>query len=324
MPERLLGADGIDWAALMPAGPPAEIPACLRVLRSAKHPLRSAKAESKRRRAAYERLSEILVHQGSRSPASAAAVPFLVAIVTDPAIPDRFAALDVLRAIATGDESYWLIEQPDAAAERVEVARLSTLTVEQLEAEQDAWIEAAPDEEERQARARRALFADVEDDRRARQWDIAAYDAVRAHAPAYAALLDAEPPADRIYAAYLLAWFPEERATALPGLRRMIEADPDPIAASVACVAAGLCAPGTEDETLVAALADRHRRAENRAERWSAAIGLARVTAAIDPDVRADLAAAAEAPAPVPHWPFLDGDIAEVAALTLLRAPEHQ
>jgi hypothetical protein len=310
VPERRTDVDRVDWAALHADGPWADVPAALHAAWS---------ADADRRRHAYDLLVDRLTGQGTRTPAGAAAAPFLIDIVADPEAPDRFGACQVLRQIAIGDEQAWLVEQPDTAAERGEVARTATLTVADLRAEEAAWVAAAADKHERQARDWHARTSDVEADRRARRWNMEAYDAVRAGVPAYLAALAAADAGTRLYAAHLLAYFPEDRWTIVPALRRMIAGDPDPIAASVACVAAGLCAQGAEDRPLLAALAKRRDRSEHLAERWSAAIGLGRATNYPGLDVVVEIEQAAEATAPVPHWPFLDGDIAAVASLTLDR-----
>nr|WP_239087344.1 HEAT repeat domain-containing protein [Actinoplanes digitatis] len=201
---------------------------------------------------------------------------------------------------------------------RAEVGRKAAMTVEELEREQSQWVAAADDEDERSARETRALFADVEEDRDQLVVDLAAYDAVRAGVPVYAAALADPHPAVRLYAAHLLAWFPEENTRSIPALTAAIAGDPSPIVAATASVAAGLCA-GRPDDALTAALTGR-LAAENRAERWSAAIGLARATTRPDRAALEELyGCLLEAGAPVPHWPFLDGDISTMAALTVAR-----
>ena len=48
-------------------------------------------------------LSRAVCPEGARWPASAAVVPFLVALVDDPSTPDRESVLSLLRAVVVGD-----------------------------------------------------------------------------------------------------------------------------------------------------------------------------------------------------------------------------
>ncbi|MCA2218230.1 HEAT repeat domain-containing protein [Jidongwangia harbinensis] len=313
MPERRNDAESVHWASLEVYGPPEEVPVALHAIWS---------SDPERRMLGYEYLSDRLVHQGSRSPASAAAVPFLIDVVADPAAPDRFAACQVLRQIAIGEEEFTLNERPNFAHLRQEAARRATMTVEELKADEAAWVAGAADLQERAARERRTSFSNVERDRLTEQWDIEAYDAVRAGVPVYVVALSANHPATQIYAAQLLAYFPEESPSVVPALIPLIGGE-DPIVASAAAVAAGICARGTEDPAAAAAIAARWERAENLAERWATGIGLAQLLNDPGPEILADVEAATEAPAPVPHFPFLDGDIAAVAAYTLDRLEDR-
>ena len=309
MPERRSDAESVDWSSLEVYGPPEEVPIALNAIWS---------GDPQRRMLGYEYLSDRLVHQGSRYPASAVAAPFLIDVVADPDAPDRFLACSVLRQIAIGEEEFTLNERPDFAHLRRETARKATMTVEELKADEAAWVAAAADPELRAAREQRARHGNVERDRLSERWNIEAYDAVRAGVPVYLEALSADHLGTRIYAAQLLAYFPEDAASVVPALIPLIGGE-DPIVASAAAVAAGSCARGTEDPAAAAALTARWERAENLAERWAAAIGLAQLLNHPGPDLLADVEAATEAPAPVPHFPFLDGDIAAVAAYALDR-----
>ncbi|MET8151346.1 HEAT repeat domain-containing protein [Actinoplanes sp. NPDC049668] len=309
MPERRSDAESVDWASLEVYGPPEEVPVALNAIWS---------TDPQRRLLGYRYLSDRFVHQGSRYPASAVAAPFLIDVVADSQAPDRFAACQVLLHIAIGDEEYTLNDRPDYAHRRRESVRKAALTVEELEAEEAAWVASAKDPQEHAAREQRARHANVERDRLAERWDVEAYDAVRAGVPAYIQALSADHLGTRIYAAQLLAYFPEDAASVVPALIRVI-GEEDPIVASAAAMAAGICARGTEDPAAAAAITARWEGATNLAERWATAISLAQLLNHPGPDILADVEAATEAPAPVPHLPFLDGDIAAVAAYTLDR-----
>lgn len=309
MPERRTDFESLDWASLEVFGPPEEVPVALHAIWS---------PDQQRRMLGYEYLSMRLVHQGSRSPASAAAAPFLIDLVADPAAPDRFAACQILRKIAIGDEEYTLNSRPDYAHLRREVARKAPMTVEQLEADQAAWIAAASDRPTQAGREQRARHADVEIDRQTERWQVEAYDAVRAGLPDCLSALSSDHFGTRIYAAQLLAYFPKDAVVVLPALIPLIEGE-DPIVASAAAVAAGICGRGTEHAGAAAAITARWQRAQDLAERWATAIGLAQLLNSPGPTVLADVRAATEAPAPVPHFPFLGGAIDALATYTLDR-----
>ncbi len=87
--------DAIDWAALRHAyGSAGDVPESLRD---------TVAADPETRRAAWADLGGSIIHQGSRYSATAAAVPFLLEIAADPAVPQRENALWFLMVAATGD-----------------------------------------------------------------------------------------------------------------------------------------------------------------------------------------------------------------------------
>jgi len=169
----------------------------------------------------------------SSSPAAIAAVPFLTDVVADPAAPSRFAACQVLLQIAIGEEEITLNERTDFAFWRREAERKAGLTVEQLRAEQAAWVAAATDPAERRAREVAVRFRDVEEEREAERVNAEAYDAVRAGVPVYLTALSAGDTATRIYAAQLLAYFPEDAPVIVPALLALVAGN-DPVTAAAA------------------------------------------------------------------------------------------
>ena len=306
--------DSVDWASLEVHGAPADVPASLHALWS---------PDEDKRKLGYNTLVRRLSHGGSASLAAITAVPFLLDVVVDPGAPDRFAACQVLRRIAIGEEEIILNARPDFAHLRREAQRKASLTVEELEAEQAAWVAAALEPAERSARQTAAFLRDVEDERETERVNADAYDAVRSGVPIYLSALSADDLATPMYAAQLLAYFPEDASSIVPALLPLI-AGPDVIVAAAAAVAAGICARGTADPAAVAAITARRESAADRAEIWATAIALAQLLNDPGPDIVADVEAATEAPAPLPSFPFLDGDIATVAAYTLDRlADKH-
>jgi hypothetical protein len=123
----------IDWEALEHCyGPAVEVPGLLRAVWS---------RDFKTRNGAYRKLVDLLVHQGSSFEASPVAVPFLIDVVADDKAPDRFAACQVLTAIAIGDEASWLSRPHDLPAIRRDVERQASMTIEQLRpGDQLSWL----------------------------------------------------------------------------------------------------------------------------------------------------------------------------------------
>ncbi|MBQ1036228.1 hypothetical protein [Micromonospora sp. C81] len=139
---------------------------------------------------------------------------------------------------------------------------------------------------------------------------------MRSGVPVYVAALEASEAAVRLYAAHLLAWFPEEEGLLGPALADLIRREPEPVVAATACVAAGLSCPDGS-EALVGALSTR-RDSADLVERWSAVLGLSRMLRRPDRSQVRDLYSCLFwAVEPVPHWPFLEGDMASLAALTI-------
>jgi HEAT repeat protein len=87
--------------------------------------------------------------------------------------------------------------------------------------------------------------------------------------------LDCGDPEVRLWAAYLLGWFPEERGASLPPLVRRLEVEPDPSVAATTAIATGLVAPAADAATWRALVG--RLRAQQHVERWAAAIALARM-----------------------------------------------
>lgn len=134
-------------------------------------------------------LSGKVTHQGTRWPVSAAVVPFLVALVDDPATPDRESLMAVLHAVVLGDATLPYV--PDfAAGDGLTEADLAEATrllfeVADLAAELDSMD--------------RLNAAAV-------RWGADAYRAGAAHVPTFAGWL--AEPALAAEAAELLAYFP--------------------------------------------------------------------------------------------------------------------
>ncbi|SCL38258.1 hypothetical protein GA0074692_4951 [Micromonospora pallida] len=323
--------DDIDWRRLGHAyGPAADVPDQLRALCS---------ADPTEREAAFGDLYSNIFHQGSRYEASAYAVPFLLAMVADPATPDRDLALHLLTCLAIGYDESWL---PDGFP--VAEYRRATEGGRELAAAKPPSSDEADDAEAEYLRG----LAEADRNRLFAYYELAAYDAARAGVPVLRALLTHPEPGPRIGGAYALAWFPEEAADSLPALLAAVttalaadgrtSAGPAADAADGRASAAGDRAADVAATALVAAgllgsAPDSALLTDPRpVVRWAAAVARARV---LGPD--ADDATVEE----LLRWttatprgrrrsaddvwvPFLEGDLAGYAALALRQVgPRH-
>ncbi|GAA2742247.1 HEAT repeat domain-containing protein [Kitasatospora cinereorecta] len=313
----LAGLDDIDWASLEHAyGEAADVPAQLRAL---------CGEDPEGRRQAVHTLYSNIFHQGSRYGASAFAVPFLARLAAAPGLPDRAEAVALMAALAIGyDESHL----PDGLAVeqwRRQIEELRAQDPAEVLAAYDAWVAEATDEGERRVRDFRRRMYDHDRQLASAEAELAAYDAVRREVPALTALLADAEPAVRAATAYLLAWFPEEAATTLPGLLDLARRETNPAVSATALVAVGLLG-----DAATAAVLRPFLTVADRSVRWGAAIALARLgsagaESAVDAAVLAELAAAeAEEPEPgAPGIPFHEGDLRGYAAVALAQLADR-
>jgi hypothetical protein len=202
--DSLDNLDRVPWAALHHArGPASDVPAQLRALLS---------TDPGARDWAMFELTGTVYHQGTRWPASRPVIPFLVAMIDDPATPERPQLARLLRAVALGDRGDEALpfSAPTvfADADDVTEAQEARSIAARYGTEPD-WDTAAATEE----------AAAVH-----RKWDRDAYLAAQEYTTRYVRWL-AGPDTDlAARAAELLAWFPMTPG-ALVGLIAM---HPDP------------------------------------------------------------------------------------------------
>ncbi|RAY15772.1 HEAT repeat domain-containing protein [Actinomadura craniellae] len=295
MSDPLDGLDAVEWSELGHAyGTAGDVPSLLRELRS---------ADESERHGALGELYGNIFHQGSRYPASAPAVPFLLALAADPATPDRDAVVQLLSALAIGYDGGHLPGGVAVAEWRARVARLQATTAEAEKQRIDAWVAAAADARERRSRQFHRDGYDFAYERRMATAELAAYDAVRAGVPVLCGLLGDSDRWVRAAAAHALGWFPEEAAVTLPVLLERDEPN--------AVIAAGLVG----DASIVPRIRP-HLAAGEPVLRWAAAIALARV-GTTGPEVIAELAAFAARPPEDSGVLFLDGDLRGLSATVL-------
>jgi hypothetical protein len=197
--------------------------------------------------------------------------------------------------------------------------RKAGLSDAELEQDLADWVAAAPTEAIRRMREEAAEYDDPVETRRYEQWELAAYEAVRAGLPTYVATLGSDDPALRLCSSYLLGWFAEDRAIIAPPLARMLAEETTSTVLVTAAIAAGLLGPPAPD--LVPVLNTR-LGSEYAAERWAAAIALARLAPDPDPRVGADLIDCLRHGDQIPPVVrYADGDITVLAAISLARLP---
>jgi hypothetical protein len=178
-PGSSAGLDDVDWSRWHHAyGPASDLPELLRQLASHDHS------------AALGRLYGTVCHQGTRWQASCRVVPFLVALVDDPATPDRAALIGLLRAVALGDrEDTELPFDPEAA-----FAGADGVTDHQIAAV-IAWLYHGADEPE------------VDQEAVVTVWERDCYRAAAAHVARFPVWVADSDPAVSAAAALLLPWF---------------------------------------------------------------------------------------------------------------------
>jgi len=205
----------------------------------------------------------------------------------------------LLASIAIGYDETWLPDTVGVSAMREAAAGGEALAAAAPRPGDDDFDEDSGDYE---------YVMSLSDDEQSRFYaytEIAAYDAVRAGVPLFLSLLADDDEKVRIWAAYAVAWFPEDAAGSLPALAAVRGG---PVSTATAVVAAGLLG-GRPDPGL---LADA-----DPLLRWAAAIASANVDRdSASQEVVAELLAqvVGETSAGVP---FLGEDLPGYAALAL-------
>src|SRR5687767_12280088 len=124
----LEGLDSIDWSRLRHAyGEASDVPAQVRAL---------ASPDVETRHEAYSELGSTIWHQGTVYEATAHAVPFLIELAAEPAVPERIGILHLLHELATG--SSYLAVHKRTHPEREESPQLKSDRRRELE-----WVRAA-------------------------------------------------------------------------------------------------------------------------------------------------------------------------------------
>lgn len=174
--------DEIDWSQIKHAyGSAEDLPGTLRKLRS---------EDPEERGEAYDELYGRIHHQGTRYEASAAAIPYLGELASDPTTPERYRVLRLFVALALGSEEGHAVTGFDAGVFRDAVSQA-------LEEADEGW---------REEWAEYGVGPAV---------DLACYDAGLAQVPRLRTLTHDSEPLTRELAAHALAWFPSEAQESL-------------------------------------------------------------------------------------------------------------
>lgn len=180
------GLNGIDWTSLRHAyGPASDVPDLLRALTSPSRRTRT--------RALYD-LHSTIWHQGTVYEATAYAVPFLLELLREPAVPDKAEILGLLQVIAQGRSYVDVHENPERPRQEQEAAAYRDQLQQEL-----TWV--------RQARA-----------------------AVSAGVPVYRELLASSSLKMRLASAQALAECTDHFREAVIALRGRLRREPHPVA----------------------------------------------------------------------------------------------
>ncbi|WP_157018343.1 hypothetical protein [Cryptosporangium arvum] len=303
--------DVVDWSRLTHAyGSAEDVPSTIAALRSDDDDVR------------YQALGDLfssIVHQGTRYPASAYAVPPLLELLADPSVPDRAFIGQLVALIAIGGDEAWLPETLPIEDLRVEsiggedaMARVLREGWDGLSIDDQAKVDALAEE-----RAYEAVAAGLPLLRRlavrpAAVAEAAAGDRVLVGATPLGAL-----PADdgvALIAAYTLGWFPDSEPELSLAVLDALAAVGDEAETAVAVVAAGLLGAAGAERMAARALVDARP-----VVRWAGAVAAAKLDGPrADPRVAPELLHwAGGGSAPDVRMPYLDGDLAGYAALAL-------
>jgi HEAT repeat protein len=310
---------GPNWAATYHAyGPATDIPGLLQLLES---------DESLDRMDAMHELCGNVFHQGTRYPASAVIIPFLVALAANPAIYDRDSILGLLCHIALGYDHIYLPGGMDIASERRKLEERRQLDVEEEKRRLDQWVAEAADEKKRRKRQLkrdervRTLSHDLKDMENA----MMAYDAVKNQAlPTLCYLLQNDSdPSVRAEAAHIIAFFPESVDETLPFVRSIVFDDSDGIPEGLLATATisfallfAISPSSAPDRQTVEQRLHQFLTRENPSLRWAAATGLSRLDI-VDAAIIRELATAAVNPLPEtdPKIPFYQPELYALESL---------
>ncbi|MEY9210628.1 hypothetical protein NI17_014445 [Thermobifida halotolerans] len=218
--DPLHGLDDVDWGALAPERG-KEIPGLLRGVRGVEQ------------EASLVALHEILAYPGPGYAAAPRAVEFLLNLV-EQGVPGRHQVLNLVQELAVPAMADHLPDRRDLALWRDEVAWVSGADAGTARDQYAGWLAEAPDEQERRRITGRLRALGHDNGTAVVAAELAAYEAVRDRLDVLLGVLEGranrggESVAE--WAAYILAWYPEEAERIVPALLNAgdpRQADPD-------------------------------------------------------------------------------------------------
>jgi HEAT repeat protein len=234
--------ESLPWSTLIHAyGSAFDVPQQIRAL---------ASEDRDTREHALRKLYGNIFHQGTRYQATPYAIPFFYELLGTPSTPDKNDIIYLLVSLALGYEEYYLPDGLDPVAFRCNL----TESQQQISADD------------------RAACAEYGYGPRI---DIDCYDAVRQGVSTLIRFLDDDDPQVRSAAAYVLAWFPEDSATSLPRLLRLLDQETEHVTLATLILTIGLLARASTVSLDVGKL-DSFLFHQSLLIRVAAAIGLAR------------------------------------------------
>jgi HEAT repeat protein len=235
----------VDWSSLLDAyDDSVSLPNVL---------LKLASNDYEERKEALDEVNCRLVHQGSRFSASSRAVPFLLFLAKTGV--ETASILELLSQIAVGEDHEYL-----------------SGTINPYLLRRDATRPPCPSA----GPAKSQITPDPD--------ELAAYDAVKEGVPLFIDLLKGDDRQIRIWAAYILGFFPERREEIVPILADVLEGEIDSQVAATVAISSGLVSLPNDPRLSIAL--ERRLHGRHRVERWGAAIGLEWWSHCSDPLVR--------------------------------------
>ncbi|KAI5460715.1 hypothetical protein BGZ63DRAFT_387664 [Mariannaea sp. PMI_226] len=208
--DPLTGIDDIDWSSFDHAyGSAADVPPYLRKIQS---------ADEEERQLGWSGLYANIYHQGTRYNATPIAIPFLYKILDFPTTPKKEEFLEYfvmlsLGGLNTGKPLGTGITPWNKRKELEGAEEMPKMTQEELEAAMD-------DEVAWEAVKQRTSY-------NRHVWGYQSYRAVQAGLDSIIACLDNESASVRAYAAYALAWFPDEQVKINLAMFRLLDGEQD-------------------------------------------------------------------------------------------------
>jgi hypothetical protein len=254
-----------------------------------------ASADPEERESAFMEVTDRLVHQGTHFEASSHAVPFLLLLARrETEAPE---ILRLLSFIAVGQDDEYLSGTYNPYLASRHAAQLPHSSGEAVGC--DAHLRGSIEP-----------FSGMN----IHQIDLASYRAVMEGVPVLVDLLKSEDARTRMWAAYVMGFFPERREEILPSLAGILEVESDTHVVATAAISSGLV--GLPGDDRLSILLEQRLCGRHSIERWGAAIAIEWWFHRDDPLVKAVIQdCLTSADGVVYDIPFYDGNMRAMANL---------